>query len=144
MNPLLANEQETYKILDLRYNSDDYTDQETIDYDTASLEDTDSYQTSNSGGTSLEDMIGRQQSGDNVYFDPLFQVLNDQDRNEISSPTLTTQRYQEPTFIFNSKTSSPLPTMTTTTTTTTTSTATEITSTESILLTTLLPASPLA
>jgi len=104
MNPLLSNEQETYKILDLPYNSEDYTHQETIDYDTAGFEDSDSYDTSNSGGTSLEDMIGRQQSGDNVYFDPLFQVLNDRDRNEISSPTITTQRYQQPTFIFNSKT----------------------------------------
>ena len=28
-------------------------------------------------GNSLEDMLDRQQSGDNVYFDPLFQVNRD-------------------------------------------------------------------
>jgi len=64
---------------------------------------------------------------DNVYFDPFLAILNDNERNEISTIDRTTSVSPQPSFRFNTMTSSPLPTQTTTTTTTTATTTTSTT-----------------
>jgi len=65
---------------------------------------------------------------DNVYFDPFLAILNDNERNEISTIDRTTSVSPQPSFKFNTMTSSPLPTQTTTTTTTSATTTSTTTS----------------